>query len=92
MRHSKRLRIGLFLGVGIGAALLAFAAQAGGVLRSQELSTVDIRFSIRGAQAPPANIVVVGIDDTTFSDLQKWPLPRRMHGQVIDRLRAAGAR
>jgi adenylate cyclase len=93
MRHSKRLRVGLFLGVGIGAALLAFAAQSGAILRSQELSTVDIRFSLRGAQAPPANIVVVGIDDATFSDLQKrWPFPRRLHARVIDRLHAAGAK
>jgi adenylate cyclase len=93
MRHSKRLRIGLFLGVGIGAALLAFAAQAGSVLRSQELSTVDIRFSLRGSQPPPDNIVVVGIDDATFSSLRtRWPFPRRLHAQVIDALRKAGAK
>ena len=93
MRHSRRLRIALFLGVGIGAALLAFAAQAGGVLRSQELSTVDIRFAIRGSQPPPADVVVVGIDDPTFSELHlRWPFPRRLHAQVIDRLREAGAK
>ena len=85
MRHSKRLRIGLFLGVGIGAALLAFAAQAGSILRSQKLSTVDIRFALRGAEAPPDNIVVVGIDDTTFSDLRTrrpFPYTELVHGET----------
>ena len=93
MRQSRRLRIALFLGVGIGAALLAFAAQAGNVLRSQELSTVDVRFAIRGAEAPPPDVVVVGIDDPTFSALdQRWPFPRKLHAEVINRLSAAGAK
>ena len=93
MRHSRRLRLGLFLGVGISAALLAFAAKAGGVLSSQELSTVDVRFSVRGTQPPPRNVVIVGIDDTTLQALnQRWPFPRRYHAQLIDRLRRDGVK
>ncbi len=91
MRH--RLKVGLFLGIGIGAALLAFGAHAIGTLHSQELSTVDVRFSLRGSQPPPTNLVVVGIDGPTFSDLQtRWPFPRAFHAKVIDHLRAAGAK
>jgi adenylate cyclase len=93
MRDSYRLKLGLFLGVGVGAALLAFAADAGGILRSQELSTVDVRFSTRGTEAPPANVVVVGIDDVTFNVLhQRWPFPRMLHAKLIDRLREGGAK
>ncbi len=93
MRDSYRLRLGLFLGVGIGAALLAFAADTGGILRSQELSTVDLRFSTRGTQAPPASVVVVGIDDVSFNALhQRWPFPRLLHAKLIDRLRVGGAK
>ena len=37
--------------------------------------------------------VVVGIDENTFDDLQTtWPFPRRLHAEMIDRLREAGAR
>jgi HD-GYP domain-containing protein (c-di-GMP phosphodiesterase class II) len=36
---------------------------------------------------------VVGIDAKTFGELQKtWPFPRSLHGRVVRRLHAAGAR
>jgi len=90
---SHRLRLGLFLGVGLAAAAVAFAADAAGILRSQEQSTVDVRFSIRGSQGAPKDVVVVGIDDVTFDDLGlRWPFPRRLHAQLIDRLKKAGAK
>ena len=90
---SHRLRLGLFLGVGLAAAAIAFGADAAGILRSQEQSTVDVRFSLRGSQGAPNDVVVVGIDDVTFNDLHaRWPFPRRLHARVIDRLRKAGAK
>ena len=92
-RRSHRLRLGLFLGVGVAAAAIAFAADAVGILDSQEQSTVDVRFSIRGSHGAPRGIVLVGIDDVTFNELGlRWPFPRRLHAQVIDRLRKAGAK
>jgi adenylate cyclase len=87
-----RLRLGLFLGVGIIAAALAFGADAAGILQSQEQATVDVRFSIRGPHGPPKNIVIVQIDDVTFSDLHFLRLPRALHAKVIDRLREDGAK
>jgi adenylate cyclase len=90
---SHRLRLGLFLGVGFAAAAIAFAADAAGILRSQEQSTVDVRFSIRGGHGTPSNLVLVGIDAKTFGDLQTlWPFPRRFHARVIDQLHKAGAK
>jgi adenylate cyclase len=94
--RSPRLRrmrlIGLIAvaAVAIGVGVLAYATEA---LRSQDLSTVDTRFSIRGTQPQPNDLVVVGIDDKTFSALGvPWPFPRRLHAQVIDRLNKDGAR
>ena len=58
-----------------------------------ERSTINDRFGIRGAVHAPPGVVVVAIDDKTFSDLrQQWPFPRNLHAEVIDRLRADGAR
>lgn len=37
------------------------------------------------------DVVVVGIDDRT-TDALSWPMPRRYHAELIDRLRLAGAR
>ena len=57
------------------------------------LSSVDTRFSIRGTQEPPADLVLVQIDDVTFGQLQRqWPFPRSLHARLIDRLREAGAK
>ncbi|HZO06588.1 MAG TPA: adenylate/guanylate cyclase domain-containing protein [Solirubrobacterales bacterium] len=75
------------------AAALAVTAYATSLMRSLELNSVDARFSVRGTQERPDDIVVVGVDDVTFNDLGvQWPFPRRLHARVIDRLREAGAK
>ncbi len=79
--------------VGVAAAALALLAYATHVTRRPELSTVDARFSVRGTQKPPRDVVLVGIDAQTLGDLNvRPPLPRRLDARVIDRLRRAGAR
>ena len=42
--------------------------------------------------APPSDVVVVGIDDVTFDTGLRWPFPRSVQAEVIDRLAAAGAK
>jgi adenylate cyclase len=87
------LRLKLLLGVGVVASVLGIAAYATDALREQELNTVDLRFSIRGTDPPPDDIVVVGVDDVTFDELnEQWPFPRSMHAKVIDRIRRDGAK
>jgi CHASE2 domain-containing sensor protein len=61
------------------------------VFRELDLGTVDWRFSIHG-KTEPAGFAVVAIDDVTFGDLKVYPLPRRFHARVIDRLKADGAK
>ncbi len=71
--------------VALGATGLAIVAYETDLLRSLELSTVNTRFSIRGRQRPPANIVLVEIDEATFNELGlQWPFPRRIHARVIE--------
>jgi CHASE2 domain-containing sensor protein len=67
-------------------------ADVTGGLDSLERGTVSTRFALR--QVPrPSSIVIVKIDDRTFGELGlQWPFPRSLHGRVIDRLHAAGAR
>jgi adenylate cyclase len=76
--------------ISVAVGVIGYATD---LFRSLDLSTVDTRFSVRGAQPHPDDVVVVGVDDTTFSQLGvQWPFPRRLHGRVIERLTAAGAR
>ncbi len=93
MPHGRwRLRVLLFLAVGLGATGLWLIAYGTAIFRDLDLDSVDARFSIRGEKEPPTNLAVVGIDDVTFSDLDRYPLPRSFHGRVIRRLKADGAK
>jgi adenylate cyclase len=83
--RTRQLRRVLLAVVALGATGLAIVAYETDLLRSLELSTVNTRFSIRGHQRPPANIVLVEIDERTFDELDlQWPFPRRVHAKVIE--------
>ena len=85
-RHT-RLRTILFLSVAILATGLGLVLYATDALHDSELDTVDTRFSIRGTQKPPDDLVVVKIDDVTFDELgARWPFRRVLHADLIDRI------
>jgi adenylate cyclase len=84
-------RVALFFGVCALATAISLGAYAGHTLRSLELRTVDLRFSIRGSTGAPKDVAVVAVDDRTFGGFQnrlQWPFPRRYHAKVIDRIAA----
>src|SRR4051794_17569090 len=91
---SRRQRIrALLAAVAVLAVAAGVGCYEGGAFRSLELSTVDTRFSWRGTEKPPPDIVVVGVDAETQNELNtRWPFPRSYHARVIDRLKADGAR
>jgi len=85
----------IFRTLTLAAALIAVAlllgARFGGVLDEAELATVDTRFDLRGQTTPPAELLIVAIDDQTFVELDlQWPFPRREHARLIDRIAADG--
>jgi adenylate cyclase len=93
MQSRGRLRVRLLLGVALVTTAIGVVAYATDALREPELDSIDARFTIRGDQAPPADIVVVGIDDKTFEDLDvRFPFSRRLHAQVFDELSRDGAK
>jgi adenylate cyclase len=97
LRGQRRKTVGLLM-VAVLAAGFGVIAHATSLLRRSELQTVDARFSIRGTQRPPANVVLVEIDPATLQELTRlhmpseFPFPRRYDAKVLDRLREAGAR
>jgi adenylate cyclase len=77
----RRLLLAMVGVICTAGAIAAYEADLG---RTLELSTVNTRFQIRGDQSPPRDIVLVGIDATSFNELGlRWPFPRRVHAQVI---------
>jgi adenylate cyclase len=92
-RSLRRLRLTIFLVAAVSLTGLVVGAYAADVFEGPELDTVDQRFEIRGSDGAPPDVVVVGIDDVTFGELQeRWPFPRRFHARAIDRLSEAGAK
>jgi len=79
------------------AALIAFAVglavHAVGGLSGLEQGTINTRFAVRGGSGTPRGVVVVAIDPHTFQALQmRWPFPRSVDGEMIDRLHQDGAK
>ncbi len=63
-------------------------------LKRFEYSTLDTRFRYRPARYTPPDprIVVVAIDQRSQEVLGKWPFSRKYFGEMLDALRADGAR
>jgi adenylate cyclase len=92
-RSGTRLRVALFLAVGTAMTGLGLLAYGTNVFRDLDLQSVDARFTIRGEQGAPSDIVLVKVDDKTFSDLQKRQEEfRPLHASLIDRLKKDGAK
>jgi adenylate cyclase len=82
----KVLLLALVAIASTGLALGGYAARA---LRTLDLNTVNARFSVRGAEKPPSNIVVVAVDDASISTINKqWPFPRAIEAKVLNRIGA----
>lgn len=84
------LRTRFFLLVAAGSIITATSAYAlhFRFLDNLERQTIDLRFSIRGDKAPPKDVVIVKVDDVTFSELnEQWPFPRTLHARLLDQIR-----
>src|SRR3954449_1470890 len=89
-RTLRALLLGVVAVVAVAVGLVTWGA---GAFKSVELSTVDTRFSVRGDEKPPGDLIVVGIDADTQVELnQRFPFPRDYYARVIDRLKADGAK
>jgi adenylate cyclase len=92
-RHRRpRLRLALLAAVAAVAAAVALTLRATDVLFPLELDSIDARFSVRGSQPPPADIVIVALDGRTMSELNINPslIPRTLHARVLDRVHRDG--
>jgi adenylate cyclase len=89
LRSNRNLKVLLLGAVAVVATGLALAGYAARAMRSLDLGTVDTRFSVRGAERPPSNIVVVTVDDASISTVNKqWPFPRAVEAKVLNRIAA----
>src|SRR4051812_31911364 len=93
MRRRGRIRVLLLLLVAVLAVTVGLVAHGTELFKTIELSSVDARFSVRGDEKPPSDLVVVGVDAQSQLKLnEQWPFPRSYHARVIDKLKADGAK
>lgn len=85
--RSRALRV-------IAPAVLAVAAI--GLVRADWLWRLDYQLLDLFQRVPqrtaPADVVLVTIDDSSLAEIGRWPWPRSVHAELIDRLMSAGAR
>ena len=74
------------------AAVIAVVAAAAlaGWLRPLDDALTDSRFALSG-RAGSGKLALVDIDSKTLAAIGRWPLPRRLYGDLIDRLVGLGA-
>jgi adenylate cyclase len=80
--------------VALAAAAIGVIFYATGLMGTLEAQSVDARFAVRGTQSTPDEIIIVGVNDETFSELKnhRWPFPRSLEGRVIERVTKGGAK
>jgi adenylate cyclase len=84
---TRRLRRTMLAGVAVFAVAMVVLLDATNAFDRAELSTVDTRFEIRGARPVPKDVVVVGIDDVTFSDLhERFPFSRLTFAKALSQI------
>ena len=82
-----------FLGITGLTAVLAVLLYFTPFGRLFDLKVYDLYSSERGSLPPDGDIVIVGIDEESFSELNRpWPWPRSWHGQLIKALGSSGAK
>jgi adenylate cyclase len=101
LRKFPFVRIDIALGLLVtltGLTLFVFSGingdnRAGFVfLQNIEQSSLDTRFSLRGARPHDPRIVIVGIDERTLQKINSFPLPRSNYAALVERLNTGGAR
>jgi predicted signal transduction protein with EAL and GGDEF domain/CHASE2 domain-containing sensor protein len=88
--HSERqFPVALARNLVLGA--LAAAATAAGGFAPADRFLADQRFALASTPAS-GRIALVEIDSRSLDDIGVWPWPRALHGVLVDRLVALGAR
>lgn len=86
-RLTLREWFALFIGLLLLAAVLGWQNGLGRL----DQSLYDL-FLTTETQAPRDDIIIVAIDDYSLSQLGRWPWPRSIHADLINRLTQAGPR
>ena len=90
MAMEKKKVTSLLISAGICLCILALWWV--GAFQGLENKSMDYRFKMRGPVKGSDDVVIVAFDEESFKAIGRWPWPRKMHGQLIEKLTNAGAK
>ena len=83
--------VSLIIGTVITLIMMVFFQR--GAFNFLEQKTIDWKFLLRGEIETSPHIVIISIDESSFSELnQKWPWPRTYFARLVDILSQEGAK
>lgn len=83
----------LLIAVALVAPLAALLIYAVGALQPLQNAAIDEGFSLEGAHAAPAGIVIVAVDNATLQRIDsQLPIPRSYYARLLDVLHKSGPR
>ena len=92
MSWSRTAReAGLAIIVALGV-LLFLDFNGSSALRTLETSSLDLRFRLRGAEAPGNDLAVILVDEQSLTVLGRWPLSRDLFAKAVQTLDQDGAK
>ncbi|AXQ29661.1 CHASE2 domain-containing protein [Solimonas sp. K1W22B-7] len=91
MQKNKFWSQDWFAAVAFSLVFLVLTGVFSDAFQSLERSTYDVGVRSRDL-APSEDIAVVAIDDQSISNLGRWPWPRSLQAQLIDKLHEGGAK
>lgn len=80
------------LGLGITVIFLALGVFRLGFLDTMELKFYDLMMNLRGDAQSPSDIIIVDIDDDSIEKLGRWPWPRSLLAEGINKISAGKPR
>ena len=90
VRKSKRTHADALLAVGVALVMILLQVSTG-LFSGPERQLYDAAITL-SQRTPSDRIAVIAIDDTSIANIGRWPWPREVHAQLIDKLTAAGAK
>lgn len=82
----------LFIALGTAAFTVALYWWSPGFLETLDLRGRDVAFDLRPPSAPSPDVAIIAVDEKSVRDLGRWPWPRTLQAQLLQRAKAAGAR
>ncbi len=93
LARLRRSKYAVVMAISVIITILMAVAISYQFLDKLEWTTYDLRFEHRGEKYPKDNIIILDVDQDTYSDLEiKWPYPMAYHAKVLERLFQAGAK